>query len=96
MASAPIKAALQTIGYDIVPDDNILLAITGIFFLLVIKRLHFILSYTDEAIPFYLSLLGLALSLAGAFIYTRMMLLGLICLVTAAYWNNGIVRSYSR
>ena len=96
MLSAPIKMELEKMGYDILPDDNILVAITGALFLIVIKRLRFIVNYTDEVIPLYLSILGLVLSTAGVLIYTRLMLLGVLCLVAAAYWNNGILKSYSR
>ena len=96
MASAPLKAALTGFGYDIIPDDNILVAITGVLFLLVIKKIHFVLAYTDEVIPFYLSLLGLTLATAGVLLFTRLMLLGGLCLMAAAYWNNGILKSYSR
>ncbi|MDH5256355.1 MAG: hypothetical protein OEX07_00040 [Gammaproteobacteria bacterium] len=96
MASAPVKSALMSFGYDIVPDDNILIAITGLLFALVIKKIHYIVGYTDEVLPLYLSILGLLLATAGVFVFTRLMLLGGLCLVASAYWSKGIVRSYYR
>jgi len=96
MASAPIKTALIGFGYDIVPDDNILIAVIAILFFLVIKRLHFLVGYTDEVLPLYLSLIGLALAAGGVFLFTRLMFLGGLCLVAGAYWSNGVVESYYR
>ena len=96
MASAPIKMTLTDLGYNVMPDDNILVAITAVLFLIVIKRIRFIVNYTDEVLPFYLSILGLILATAGVLVFTRLMLLGLICLVAASYWSKGVVRSYYR
>jgi len=96
MASAPLKTALVSVGYDIVPDDNILIAIIAVIFVIVIKKIHYLVGYTDEILPFYLSLLGLALATAGVFLYTRLMLLGGLCLIGAAYWSKGVVMSYYR
>jgi len=96
MASAPLKAALLNLGYDIVPDDNILLAILGVLFFIVVKRIRALVDYTDEVLPYYLSLAGFVLSIAGAFLFTRLMLLGGLSLVAAAYWSQGVVRSYYR
>lgn len=96
MASAPLKTALIGFGYDVIPDDNILIAIITVLFLIVIQKTYSLTGYTDEVLPLYLSLLAFALAAAGVFLYTRLMLLGVICLFAAAFWNKGIVRSYRR
>lgn len=96
MASAPIKSFLIESGYDVIPEDDILVAIVGILFVIVIKRIHYLISYTDEILPLYISLLGLALATGGVFIFTRLMLLGGLCLIAGAYWSKGTVDAYYR
>ena len=62
--------------------------------LLVIKGIYDITKYTDETIPLKLSVLSLGLAIFGYFVFFRILLLGVIILIVAAYWKRGIVRSY--
>lgn len=64
------------------------------FVLLTIKGIYDVALYTDEFIPFKLSVLSFILSIIGLFVFFRILMLGMIILVVAAYWNRGIVRSY--
>lgn len=96
MASAPLKEFLVSYDYDVIPEDYILVGIIGTLFLIVIKNIHFLVSYTDEILPLYISLLGLALATGGVFVFTRLMVLGGLCLIAGAYWSRGTVMSYYR
>ena len=97
MASEPLKVGLAKLGYEnVIPDDYILLIIIAILFAVVIRKIYLIVQYTDEVLPLYLSLAGLVLAVGGAFVFTRLMLLGALCLVAGAYWSKGVVMSYYR
>ncbi len=68
-----------------------------VFFALVfwvIKRLYDISQYTDETIPLKLAILALVMSVVGLLVFFRILTLGTLILVMAAYWSRGIVKSY--
>jgi len=62
--------------------------------LLVIKHNHFIATYTDEYIPFQLSVVALVLTIIGLYLFTRIMFLGLIALIASSYWSRGTIKQY--
>jgi len=96
MASEYVKTFLEGQGIHYFPEDNLLLIAVAIIFVVVIKKIRFLIGYTDEALPLYICLLGAVLAIAGAFVFTRLMLLGCLCLVAGAYWSRGTVNSYFR
>jgi len=71
--------------------------ILPIFFtlvLLTIKGIYDISLYTDETIPLKISILSLIMAIIGLLVFFRILALGMLFLIAAAYWNRGIVRSY--
>jgi len=62
--------------------------------LLTIKGLYDISLYTDETIPLKIGFLSFIMAIFGLFIFFRVLILGMLFLIVAAYWSRGIVRSY--
>jgi len=87
-------------GYVTHPAAQVLLneylLIPGLFvlMLMVIAGNHFIAGYTDEFLPFQLSLLSLILAVLGLVFFTRLLVLGLLLLIASAYWSKKNIQQY--
>lgn len=90
----PLTELFIEIGMPYLTETQYTMPVFFVLVLWVIKRIYDIWLYTDETIPLKLSILALVMSVVGLLVFFRILTLGTLILVAAAYWNNGIVQSY--
>jgi len=90
----PLVDFLKLINAEFMLNKYIVIPCLILLILLVIKQLHFIATYTDEYVPFQLSVLSLILTILGLYIFVRIMILGLIILIVSSYWSRKTVQQY--
>lgn len=75
-------------------NSYLLIPVLFLLIALVMNGNYFIAGYTDEYLPFQLSILALILTLLGLVFFTRLMILGLLLLIASAYWSKKTVQQY--
>ncbi|HFE37747.1 MAG TPA: hypothetical protein ENK06_04915 [Gammaproteobacteria bacterium] len=90
----PVTAFLDANDLHFLTQAHYLVPAYFFFVLLTIKGIYRITEYTDETIPLKLGVLAVILSIAGLAWFFRLLILGALILIVAAYWNQGIVKSY--
>jgi len=90
----PLVNFLKSINAEVMLNKYIVVPCLILLILLVIKQNHFIATYTDEFVPFQLSVLSLILTVVGLYLFTRIMILGLIILIVSSYWSRKTIQQY--
>ena len=90
----PLVTYVKSIDAEILINPFFVLPCLFALILLVIKHNHVIATYTDEYLPFQLSVLSLILTIVGLLVFSRIMILGLLFLIASAHWSNRTVQQY--
>jgi len=90
----PLTVIFIEMGMPYLTQHQYTMPVFFVLVLWVIKRLYNIWQYTDEDTPLKLAILALVMSIVGLLIFFRILTLGTLILVAAAYWSHGIVKSY--
>ena len=91
---APVVTFLTENGLPALTQKIYTVPAFFILVLLALKGLFDISQYTDEFIPVKLGIIALVFSIIGLFVFFRILILGVLILIVAAFWSRGIVNSY--
>jgi len=90
----PVTALISMAGGEFLLQDYYLLPAFFLLLFIAAKGVHHIATYTDEFLPFQLCLLAFVLAILGLWFWMRLLILGTICLIAAAFWSRRTVKQY--
>ena len=78
----------------ILTNEFVFLPCLFVLILSVIFHNYHIATYTDEFMPFKLSVVSLIMVIVGLFVFVRILILGIIALLLSSFWSRKTVQQY--